>query len=104
MIDRGFNVHVQVLFESKHYHLSNNTCSDHWFLIYLVTSVSFFFYNMIGLYMINTKAYDRSTAYFIVTPTYEYGGTDLTMKTSITTASLRTNIQTWNFLHMKQKC
>jgi hypothetical protein len=42
MMDRGFIVHVLVLFESKHHHLSNNICSDNWFLFYLMTLVSFF--------------------------------------------------------------
>jgi len=56
MTDRGFIIHVLVLFESKHHHLSNNTCSDHWFLIYLMTLVRFFLYNMIGLCMMNRRA------------------------------------------------
>ena len=42
MTDKGFIVHVLLLFESKRYPLSNNMCSDHWILIYLVTFISFF--------------------------------------------------------------
>jgi len=30
-----------------------------------------FLYNMIGLCMMNKRAYDRSTAHFKVTPTYD---------------------------------
>lgn len=41
MIDGGFFLCVQVLFDSTIY-LSINMCSDHWFVIYLATSVSFF--------------------------------------------------------------